>query len=135
MEATGTIVLENQHYGTNTTVGHTESMLVMAVMVAMVKNPDTKSQRPTAISWADINGAWNVGAAYALLEILGGARIIKIVLKIIAKQLNPTSLAPQVSLVLSTTPVSPIKQHHQSSLQQINLQILVKNYVLTLEQH
>ena len=84
----------------------------------------------------DTNLAWNVGAAYALLEILGGARIIKIVLKIIVKQLNPTSLAPRVSLVLSTTIVSPEKHHHhQSPLQQINLQILVKNYVLIPEQH
>ena len=74
MEATRKIVLANQHYDTSTTVGHMESMLVTAVMVAMVTNPDTKTQQTTATSWADTNLAWNVGAAYALLEILGGAR-------------------------------------------------------------
>ena len=62
----------------------------MAVTVAMVGNLDTKSQQPTPTSWADINGTWNVGVAYVLPKILGGARIIKIVLIIIAKQLNPT---------------------------------------------
>ena len=74
LEATGTIALANQPYGTSTNVGHMESMLVTAVMVAMVKNPDTKSRQHTPTSWPDINGTWNVGAAYALPEILGGAR-------------------------------------------------------------
>ena len=74
MEATRTIALANQLYDTSTTVGHMESTLATVVMVAMVKNPATKMRQTTATSWADTNLAWNVGVAYALLEILGGAR-------------------------------------------------------------